>query len=202
MGLASGDVVERDMRSVGAKLADGSIAVDPDGKVTVLLDRTSVSADSAAERSVLMQNERQRLALGFPDTFLSKDETLLVKTWEVRRLWNDAMASFNALDKWGHSHCVYGESAGWEDAVQFLKTTKKYGSNRYGQASDEPGFPLRPDNVNRSMDYNLSTCGWCGRNSLGFSRCVNCTDVFYCKKECQVMHWKYGRHKTECNSKK
>ena len=41
----------------------------------------------------------------------------------------------------------------------------------------------------------VGMCANCGE--LASHRCANCRMVFYCKKECQISHWK-SIHKEQC----
>ena len=40
-------------------------------------------------------------------------------------------------------------------------------------------------------------CNWCNSNTPSIS-CSNCKSKFYCNKECQLMDWKQGSHKSDC----
>ena len=44
-------------------------------------------------------------------------------------------------------------------------------------------------------DEEVGMCACCGE--LASLRCSNCRMVFYCKKACQVSHWK-SSHKDQC----
>eukprot|EP00562_Extubocellulus_spinifer_P011313 CAMPEP_0178553268 /NCGR_PEP_ID=MMETSP0697-20121206/7729_1 /TAXON_ID=265572 /ORGANISM="Extubocellulus spinifer, Strain CCMP396" /LENGTH=591 /DNA_ID=CAMNT_0020186179 /DNA_START=115 /DNA_END=1890 /DNA_ORIENTATION=- len=211
IGLLDGNMVERDFRSREAKIADGTIQIVPsadgDGTQEIRkLDRLVIRAESAAQRSSIQEHEQRRMANGFPDTFMSPGETLLVEPWEVRRLWNHSMVQLDSLAKWNHSHYVYGETAGWEGVVSFLREFKRMAYNQYAPAPDEPGFPPLSDrglltpslHYDKGKDGVRKVCNWCGKNGIDLKWCPLCKTVCYCDKSCQTMHWKKGGHKAEC----
>mmetsp|Transcript_21531 Transcript_21531/g.44322 ORF Transcript_21531/g.44322 Transcript_21531/m.44322 type:complete len:659 (+) Transcript_21531:1353-3329(+) len=210
--------VTRDMRSVGAKLADGTIKVNtlPDGTVREEFaftgnKRCNISSPSPAEDEAILRSELVRVEKGIPPAFLFRDETLLVEYWEVKRLWNQAVQPIDALAEWNHSHFVYGESWGWDAVVRLVKASERSAHNQYANATTPPGFPIKADagregfrgsrNSGLHRDDALRrTCNWCGRNGFEFKRCTKCKAVYYCDAVCQKGHWKKGGHKVECKA--
>jgi hypothetical protein len=41
-------------------------------------------------------------------------------------------------------------------------------------------------------------CSGCGRPAVQLRKCSGCRQAAYCRRECQVRHWKEGGHRREC----
>ncbi|PRW50921.1 hypothetical protein C2E21_5461 [Chlorella sorokiniana] len=58
-----------------------------------------------------------------------------------------------------------------------------------------------PDAVPRDLPSQpAAACTHCKRGALHLRKCAACRSVAYCCRECQVAHWKEGRHKRECKA--
>ena len=216
VGLANKySTVVRDMRSRQVKLADGTIEVEtlPDGTTREqrkFHKRCRMNGVTPEANELIFKNENDRIANGIPDTFLFKDEKLVVEHWEVKRLWNQAIEPIDNLAKFKHSHFVYGESMNWDNIVRVLnKEYAKLGHNQFASAPSPPGFRLQTDggmnlfgpgaSAGVLKDTSMVTkCTWCGKNGVELLRCTKCKKAAYCDAKCQKGHWKKGGHKLEC----
>ena len=170
IGVANGNIVERDMRNKSFKVihSQGSNA-------DLYLENWMIRGDTDAQRMAMMQNERRRANESIPGTTLEEGEVLLISHWDVRRLWNIAMISYDALCKWGMGHTVYGESAGWAHTVMGLEFWNSLAFDQYALGPVEPGFPSK-----RDRGFGHRSCGWCGMyGHTEFKQCSRCQKAFY-----------------------
>eukprot|EP00751_Fragilariopsis_kerguelensis_P019352 CAMPEP_0170840020 /NCGR_PEP_ID=MMETSP0734-20130129/4320_1 /TAXON_ID=186038 /ORGANISM="Fragilariopsis kerguelensis, Strain L26-C5" /LENGTH=516 /DNA_ID=CAMNT_0011207731 /DNA_START=159 /DNA_END=1709 /DNA_ORIENTATION=+ len=188
IGVSNGNIVERDMRNKSFKVIMSS-ASDGD----MFLENWMIRADTDARQIAMMQNEHRRGHESIPGTTLEEEEVLLISHWDVRRLWNTAMVSYDALCLWGMGHVVYGESGGWDAVVEGLEFWNQLAMDQYAVGPKEPGFPSK-----RDRGYGHRSCGWCGMYGHEFQQCSRCKKAFYCSQACYVKDWKKGGHKQRC----
>ena len=48
----------------------------------------------------------------------------------------------------------------------------------------------------------LSFCTFCGEQATKLSMCTACRKVKYCSRTCQIVDWKFGKHRQVCQGKK
>jgi len=152
-----------------------------------------VIAGTVASRRAVVDKEKSRMARGVRTTFIEPGETLLIARWEVLKLWNEAMVSYDSIARWGHHFNVYGETSGWHVVVDFLERTQNLAFNQFANGpTSNPGF-------NCGRDQGQTCCTKCGKvdeSHMKCMRCSRCKVTTYCSRECQVADWK--RHKPTC----
>jgi hypothetical protein len=181
------DTVERDMRNKAFRVLNV-------GESSILLDTFMVRGQNHSDRMTIMQNEHRRGAESIQGTTLESGEKLLIAPWDVRRLWNTAMLSYDALCGWGMGHIVYGEASGWDAVSDSLQFWNQLSNTQYALAPVEPGFPS-----SRDKRVGHKHCGWCGvYGGNEFKQCSRCRKACYCSKSCATKDWKKGGHKQRC----
>ncbi|XP_070568853.1 uncharacterized protein [Ptychodera flava] len=95
--------------------------------------------------------------------------------------------------------------------VDCMKLLMKHGANPRA-TNDEGTTPLDlcQDEETRKLLHKANrkadeakerkdaSCAWCGSEHSNLKKCARCHSVMYCRKECQVLHWKEGGHKEDC----
>jgi hypothetical protein len=188
LGNESGQA-QRDMRSDKSR-STRQVAED----VTILPLR--VMGETDAIRCACIEYEKRRMSTGVPMTEIKAEESLIVPRWEVLRLWNEAMSSYDSIKRWGYECFVYGEVAGWDIVVHFLQRTCHNQAGQYASAPMVPGFPCARDK-GYGAEQNGTGCTFCGKtDSEKVMKCSRCKSASYCSKDCQKGDWK--KHKPIC----
>jgi hypothetical protein len=179
---------QRDMRSDKSRSAQ-QVAED----VTILPLRVFGETDEI--RYACVEYEKRRMSTGVPATEIESGEKLIVPRWEVLKLWNEAMVSYDSIKRWGYECFVYGEVGGWDLVVDFLQRTNKNRVGQYASAPLVPGFPSARDK-GHGESYNTG-CAFCGKtDGKSIMKCSRCKAASYCSKDCQKGDWK--KHKAVC----
>lgn len=138
--------------------------------------KLNLTAPSKAGEKMVMDKELDRIRRGVEPTQLDPGERLLVARWDVLRLWNDAMESYDALQKWGHHEFVYGECNGFDSVQEMLVGTINYAPTQYMGIGGE-GFPGRRDKGFGNSKTN--GCANCGKTKAKLQKCARCKQVAY-----------------------
>lgn len=161
----------------------------------------AINAGSTKVRRQAASEEEERISRGLQLTCLEPGEMLLVEHWNVRRVWNEAMNAFDALQQWGHGHIVYGETSGWPAVVSFLEHSNQLEDEQFAVADrkspEAPWSGSRPFQQNR--DHGMRACSHCCQvvDHSQLKKCAGCMQHEYCSRECQKSAWKAG-HRKEC----
>jgi len=140
-----------------------------------------------------LRKEKQRIEKGYPATRIDPGEQVIVPHWEVRRLWNQAMESYQSLERYGHGNFVCGEVSGWDAVPMFLKEAQQHLAATQFSTCCQIGFRAHRDRGFELCDY----CHTPNSNRTELMKCSVCKKVGYCSKDCQRKHWK-AKHKAEC----
>jgi hypothetical protein len=155
-----------------------------------------VSGETDEIRYACVEYEKRRMSTGVPTTEIEPGENLIVPRWEVLRLWNEAMSSYDSIKRWGYECFVYGEVAGWDIVVHFLQRTSHTEVGQYAPAPLVPGFPAVRDRGNNGETHSTG-CEFCGKiDGATIMKCSRCKTATYCSKDCQKRDWK--KHKAVC----
>ena len=132
--------------------------------------------------------------------FGSGQDKPYVKRAQVEKLYTEFLEGCDRLEEWSMVNFAIGEAMLDEMVKKYLKqnksTTYYNGEPGYSPTLDLTAMLGGEEYRDRGCDAKLVTCGFCKVKSLNAKRCAQCHMVLYCKRDCQLQHWK--EHKKDC----
>mmetsp|Transcript_52007 Transcript_52007/g.153475 ORF Transcript_52007/g.153475 Transcript_52007/m.153475 type:complete len:180 (-) Transcript_52007:114-653(-) len=166
--------------------------------------KMDVMGPSDAVRKALAEVETDRVKRGVPPATLEPGETLLVEWWVVLRLWNEAMAAYDALRPMGYAQYIFGETTHWPNVSDSLQLWSQQRLMDGQYALPPQGNPAVPPRRDHGHGNEQKPCAGCGKTASQaevdgkpLKQCARCKAVAYCSQDCQRRDWKAG-HKRVC----